>query len=576
MDNAAISAVLGEIADLLEIKGENPFKIRAYRSAAETLAAWPEALQRLDDQQLRAIPGIGKDLAAKLQEMATTGSCAYHQELLAEYPASILDLLRLQGVGPKTVSLLLTELNVRSVDDLAAAARAGRIRGLKGMGPKKEGLILKAIDERARDAGRHLLADTAALANELIASLRATAATAELIAVGSLRRGVDTCGDLDVLAVGGPSTLSDALVAHPKVERVLGHGDTKTSVRVRGGFQTDLRLVPPASRGAAMQYFTGSKAHNIALRDRAARLGYMLNEYGLFRRDDNVLVAGTTEEAIYEALGLQWIAPELREDRGEIEAASNGRLPHLIATTDIRGDLHMHTTATDGRDTLESMAAAAHARGYEYVAITDHSKALAMANGLDEHRALEHASHVRRLNGRFESLHLLAGIECDILEDGSLDLADDCLAELDIVVASVHSRFNQDEAQMTDRILRALESPHIDILGHPTGRLLLKRDAVRMQFERIASSAAANGVALEINCQPHRLDLNDSLARIARDKGAMLAISTDAHSVAELNTNLQWGVFTARRAWLEPEAILNTRSLEALWTHLRHNGPAPR
>ncbi len=571
MDNRSISDLFGQVADLLEVKGENAFKIRAYRSAADTIGTWPDPVDRLDETQLRAIPGIGKDLAAKIRELATTGVCAYHQELLAEFPVTVLDLLRLQGVGPKTVALFLSELNVRSVEELSAAAKAGKLRGLKGMGPKKEALILKAIEERSKDAGRHLLSETAALAAEIVDYLRAAHADVELIPVGSLRRGAETCGDLDILAVGGPRELMDVFVNHPKVERILGHGETKSSVRLRGGYQADLRLVPAESRGAAMQYFTGSKAHNVALRDRAIRLGYTLNEYGLVRKVDDVSVAGGDEEGIYRALGLEWVAPELREDRGEFDAATSKRLPRLVQASDIRGDLHMHTTASDGRDTIEAMAAAAHARGCQYIAITDHSKALAMANGLDERRALEHAARVRAMNGRFDGLTLLAGIECDILEDGTLDLADDCLAQLDIVVASVHSRFSQDEPRMTDRVLRALESPYVDILGHPTGRLLLKRDPMQLHFDRVATAAAEKRVALEMNCQVHRLDLNDILARAARERGATLVVSTDAHSVTELTNNLQWGIRMARRAWLEPEAILNTRSLDELRSGLRRN-----
>ncbi|MEQ1757494.1 MAG: DNA polymerase/3'-5' exonuclease PolX [Vicinamibacterales bacterium] len=571
MDNRSISDLFGQVADLLEVKGETAFKIRAYRTAADTLSTWPDPVDRMDEQRLRAIPGIGKDLAARIREIAETGACAYHQELLAEFPVTVLDLLKLQGVGPKTVALFIAELNVRSVGELAEAARTGRLRGLKGMGPRKEALILKAIEERAKDAGRHLLSETAALADELVTYLRSECGDIDLIPVGSLRRGSETCGDLDILAVGGHERLMDIFIAHPKVERVLGHGETKSSVRLRGGYQADLRLVPSDSRGAAMQYFTGSKAHNVTLRERAVRMGFTLNEYGLFRKSDAQAVAGADEEGIYEALGLAWVPPELREDRGEFEASASRRLPRLIEAADIRGDLHMHTTATDGRDTLENMAAAAHARGYEYIAITDHSKALAMANGLDEHRALEHARQVRSLNGRFEGLTLLAGIECDILEDGSLDLADDCLAQLDVVVASIHSRFSQDEARLTDRVLRAIESPYVDILGHPTGRMLLKRDPLQFHFETIAAAAVTHHVALEINCQVHRLDLNDVLAKAARERGATLVVSTDAHSVTELGSNLQWGLRMARRAWLEPAAVLNTRTLAELRSELRRH-----
>ena len=570
MDNRPIAQVLAEIADLLEIKDANGFKIRAYRSAAETIAAFPDPIARLDDKQLRDIPGIGKDLALKIRELAETGSCAYHQELLQEFPPTILDLLRLQGVGPKTVALLYSSLNIHSVEALAAAAREGRLRGLKGMGAKKEALILKAIEEREKDAGRHLLSDTAATADELVSYLRQRAPDVEFVPVGSLRRGCETCGDIDILAVGGDAALMEVFLQHPRVERVLGHGETKSSARLQGGYQADLRLVPRESRGAALQYFTGSRAHNIVVRDRAVQRGLKLNEYGLYRVDDDSRIAGETEEGIYEALGMGWVEPELREHRGEIEAAVRGALPRLIARPDLRGDLHMHTTETDGRDDLETMAAAAHRLGHRYIAVTDHSKALAMANGLDETRALAHAARIRALNGRYAGLTLLAGIECDILADGRLDLADDCLAQLDLVIASVHSHFSQDEAQMTDRVLRAIECPWVDILGHPTGRLLLKREPLRIDMEKVTAAAARHGVAVEINCQVDRLDLNEAHARAARDRGVRLVISTDAHSVKAL-ANQRWGVHIARRAWVGPDDVLNTRDVDELRASLRRN-----
>ena len=573
MDNRAVAQVLGEIADLLEIKGENAFKIRAYRSASETIAAWPDAVSRLDDQHLRDIPGIGKDLAARIRELATSGSSTYHQELLAEFPQTILELLRLQGVGPKTVALLYSSLNITSIESLAAAARDGRLRSLKGMGAKKETLILKAIEEREKDAGRHLLADTAAVSAELVSYLRERAPAVDFVPVGSVRRGCDTCGDIDILAVGGEPALMDLLMQHPHVERVLGHGETKSSVRLQGGYQADLRLVPIDSRGAAMQYFTGSKAHNIVVRDRAVQRGLKLNEYGLFQIHDDSRIAGESEEGIYEALGLDWIAPELRENRGEIDAADRHALPHLIALEDIRGDLHMHTTESDGRDDLDTMAAAAQQLGREYIAITDHSKAMAMANGLDEKRTLEHAARIRALNGRYEGLTLLAGIECDILAGGTLDLSHDCLAQLDWVVASVHSHFGQEEPQMTERLLRALECPWVDVLGHPTGRLLLKREPARVNMDLLTAAAARLGVALEINAQTARLDLSDAHARLARERGVKLVISTDAHSTRALH-NLRFGVQTARRAWTSPADVLNTRSLSDLRDSLRRHRQA--
>ena len=572
MDSQAIARVLAEIADLLEIKGENAFKIRAYRTAADTIAGWPEAAARLDKRQLRELPGIGKDLAAKILELAQTGACRFHQDLLQEFPSTILDLLRLQGVGPKTVALFYSTLGIRSVDDLAAAAREGRLRALPRIGIRKEAAILTSIEERRQDAGRHLLSDTSLVAGELTTYLRERASDVEFLPVGSLRRGCETCGDIDILAVGGNPSLMDTFTGHPRVERVLGHGDTKSSVLLRGGYQADLRLVPPHSRGAAMQYFTGSKAHNIALRDRAMQRGFKLNEYGLFRLTDEGNVAGESEAGIYEALGLRFVDPELRENRGEIEAAQDDRLPRLVSKTDLRGDLHMHTTATDGRDSLEAMAEAAQCAGHQYIAITEHSQTLAMANGLDEQRVLDHARRIRELNQRMDGLTVLAGIECDILLDGRLDLADDCLAQLDIVVASVHSHFSLDDAAMTDRLLRAIENPWVDVLGHPTGRRLLKRSSYSYDLDRVLFAAAAHGVAMEINSQVDRLDLSDASARLARERGVRLVISSDAHSVGAL-ANLRWGVQVARRAWAGPDDVLNTRTIDELRPMLRrHRG----
>jgi DNA polymerase (family 10) len=385
-----------------------------------------------------------------------------------------------------------------------------------------------------------------------------------------VRRGVDTSGHADSPATAADVATLDVFVRHPQVERVLGQGDTKSSVRLTNGLQMDLRLVAPESRGAAMQYFTGSKAHNIALRDRAIGRGFKLNEYGLFRLEDDARVAGESEASIYEALGLPWIDPALREDRGELSAAESGGLPTLITQEDLAGDLHMHTTETDGRDDLETMAAAARALGHQYIAITEHSQALAMANGLDERRALEHAARVRAMNGRFEGLTLLAGIECDILADGRLDLAEDCLAQLDIVVASIHSHMTQEPAQLTDRLLRAIECPWVDVLGHPTARRLLRREPLRFDVDAVMSAARRHGVAMEINCQVERLDLNDTLARAARDRGIRLVISTDAHSTLELR-NQRWGVATARRAWLQRDDVLNSRDVRTMLSLLRRN-----
>lgn len=570
MENVAIARIFAEIADLLELKSENPFKIRAYRNASETIAHATEKLADLNEERLRAIPGIGKDLASKLREIAETGEARYHQDLLQQFPPTILDLLHLQGVGPKTVALLYSELGVKTIEELEAACHDGRVRGLKGLGPKKEQLILRACAERKQHSGRHLLPDASEAATLLLDYLRAECPTVAFENVGSIRRGADTSGDIDILATGHDPRVMSTFTTYKPVERILGHGDTKSSVRLSGGIQADLRLVPEESRGAAMQYFTGSKSHNIALRDRAIARGFKLNEYGLFRVDDGSLVAGRTEAEIYDALGLPEIPPELREGRGELEAAERQALPELIRLEDLRGDIHSHTTETDGRDDIETMAVAARDAGLEYLAITDHSKALAMANGLDEHRALAHARLIREISGRLDGITLLAGVECDIRADGSMDLADDCLAELDVVVASVHSAFNQEEAQMTDRMLRAISNPFVDIIGHPTGRKLLRRDAYKLDVGRLIDAAAAAGVALEINCQIDRLDLSDVNAKAAHDRGVAIVISSDAHSRAAFRT-LRWGVQTARRAWLTRSDVLNTRTLDEFRKELRRN-----
>ncbi len=574
MDNAGIARVLREIADLLEIKDDNPFKIRAYRNGADIAANHPHDLSSLDETGLREIPGIGKDLAARIREIAGTGDAAFHRELIAEFPPTILDLLRLQGVGPKTVAVFYRELGVRTIDDLEAAAKDGRIRALRGMGAKKEALILKALDERKQFAGRHLISDAHEAASALVVYLRERAPDANIEPVGSLRRGCDTCGDLDLLACGAPPALMDDFTDYPLVERTLVRGDTKSSVLLRGGFQADLRLVPAESRGAAMQYFTGSKAHNIALRDRAIGLGFKLNEYGVYRTapgesgQSDVRIAGATEEDVYEALGLDCVPPEMREMRGEIELAAAHALPRLVDRADLRGDLHTHSTESDGKDDVRAMAAAARDAGLEYIAVTDHSQSLAMANGLDERRALAHADRIRRLDAEGVGIRLLAGIECDIKADGSLDLADDCLAALDLVVISVHSAFDQDKAHMTDRLLRAIANPHVDILGHPTGRRLLKRAPYAFDVDAVVTAAARHGVALEINCQVERLDFNDVNARLARDRGARLVISSDAHSRAAF-PRLRWGVLMARRAWLGPDDVINTLPFDRFKAALR-------
>lgn len=571
MDNAAIARIFAEIGDLLEIKNENPFRVRAYRTAGETIATLGERVADLSPDARLKLPGIGKDLAAKIGELLETGGLEYHRSLLKEFPPTVLDLLRLQGVGPKTVALLYGALEIKSLEDLEAAARSGRLRGIKGMGEKKAGLILKAIEDRKQLGNRRLISDASDAAAALVAHLRHAAPKGSITPVGSLRRGCETCGDLDIVVAGpvgkgGPAALTASFTSHPLVERILARGETKSSVVLRGGLQADVRIVERDSEGAALQYFTGSKAHNIALRDRALGRALKLNEYGLYNEKGRA-IAGKTEASIYKALGLAYIPPELRENRGELASADADGLPALVERDDLKGDLHSHTTASDGRADILTMAKAAKAAGLEYLAITDHSRALAMVEGLDEAGALQHAKSVREASRR-AGISLLAGIECEILPDGKLDLSDDCLAQLDIVVASVHSGFNQEESQMTDRILRAIENKWVDVLGHPTGRRILKRPPYAVNVERVVDAAARLGVALEINSHPQRLDLNDVHARLARERGVAIVVDSDAHTPGEFG-HLRWGIMVARRAWLRAEDVLNTLPVDKLKKRLR-------
>lgn len=558
--------MLAETADLMEIAAHDPFRIRSYRNAASAIDSYPERvidIVRDATRKVTEIPGIGKGLAAVLEEIALRGSFERRDELLALYPPTALELLKIQGLGPKSIALLWEHHRVCTVDDLERIAKEQKLRELPRMGAKLEEKVLRSIAAYRKSAGRFLLSFGRHTADDLVAYLSEVEGLDRIAPAGSLRRGRETLGDLDLLVAGtGAGAALDRFVAHPKVHEVLGKGPNKASVKFGvEGLQVDLRALPAESYGAAMQYFTGSKEHNVTLRIRALKMGFTLNEYGLARVDDNTRVAGETEEEVYAKLGLAWIPPEIRENSGEIEAAEHGSLPHLVELSEIRGDLHMHTRETDGRATLEEMAHAAGELGYEYIAITDHSKALAMANGLDERRAVAFGKQVREMDQSGLGLRVFSGLECDIRRDGVMDLEEDALAELDWVIGSVHSHLNLEAAEMTDRLLKALESPSLRILGHPTGRLLLHREPFPFDFERIATEAARRGVLMEINASPERLDLSAPFVRIAKSKGVKFVVSTDAHHPRHL-ANMRYGVVTARRGWLEAGDVLNTLPLE--------------
>jgi DNA polymerase (family 10) len=566
LENKEIARVLWETADLMEIAAEDSFRIRSYRNGSTAVEGHPERVEdilRDPARKVTDIPGIGKGLAAVLAEIVDHGSCERRDALLRKFPPAALEFLKIQGLGPKGIALIFEHYGVGTIDELERLCLEQKLRVLPRMGAKLEEKVLRSIAQYRLRTGRYLLSYAEGMAAELAEELRQVPGVEDVTPAGSLRRGRETVGDLDLLVTGPRADAAlDRFMTYPKVREALGRGENKASAKVgREGLQVDVRALPRESFGAAMQYFTGSKEHNVALRGRAVRMGLKLSEYGLSRAENDARVAGETEAGVYEALGLAWIPPELRENHGEIEAAAEGRLPELVELKEIRGDLHMHTTETDGRATLEEMAEAALERGYEYIAITDHSKALAMANGLDEKRAVEFARRVREINRDGAGLRIFSGLECDILKDGAMDLADGALAELDLVIGSVHSHMNMESAEMTERLLRALECPHLRILGHPTGRLLLQRDAFPFDFEKVVEAAVRRGVWLEINASPERLDLNAVNARAAKAKGAKFAISTDAHHPQHL-AGMRYGVATARRGWLGPSDIVNTLPLD--------------
>ena len=581
MDNKTIANILYEVADLLEVDGGDSFRIRSYRRAAEAVDGWPQQVSMLvnEPKQLLEVPGIGKGMVANIQELETQGKLQLHQELLEKYRPSMLELLKIQGLGPKTIALLWSAYKVSDIDGVEKLARAGKLRELPRLSEKSEQKILKAIEGYRRISGRFLLDEADRTAEKVTEHLKHIRGIENITPAGSLRRGRETVGDLDIL-ITGPCCVDDArrdelieqILSFPGILEVLAKGDNKVSFKLRGGMQVDVRMLPPESYGAAMQYFTGSKNHNVSLRQRALKMGYTLNEYGLFRLDDNKRVAGAKEDEIYGELKLDSIPPEMRENCGEIEAAEKHELPRLITMKDIRGEVHMHTVETDGRCTIEEMAEAAKEHGYNYIAITDHSKNLAFANGLDDKWAVEHIARIRAANEAFEGITIMAGVEVDILPDGELDLSDSVLEQMDVVVASVHSAFNQEPQQMTDRLLRAINNKNVSIVGHPTGRLLLKRDAYPFDMDAILKTAAQNKVAMELNAYPDRLDLNDVHLRMARERGVKIVINTDSHHTSHFE-KIKYGILQARRAWLTSKDVLNTLPEKEFRLAMKHQWP---
>jgi DNA polymerase (family 10) len=581
VDNKTIANVFYETADVMEINGDDSFRIRSYRRAAEAIEGLPQQVSDLagDLKKLLEIPGIGKGMAANIQELAQTGKLQLHQELLKKYHPSMLELLKIQGLGPKTIALIWSAFQVSDLDGVQQLAKDGKLRTLPRMSERTEQKIVKAIDDYRRISGRFLIDEADRTAQKLSEHLKHIPGIEAITPAGSLRRGRETVGDLDLL-ITGPccvdnqqrAALIEEIVSFPGVQDVLAKGDNKVSFKLRSGLQVDVRALSPDSFGAGLQYFTGSKSHSVSLRQRALKMGLTLNEYGLSRLDDQICVASKTEEDIYHTLKLDWIPPELRENTGEIEAAEKHQLPDLISVSDIQGEVHMHTVETDGRNTIEEMAEAAKQRGYKYIAITDHSKNLAMANGLDDERAVRHIARIKAANGQVEGITILSGIEVDILGDGELDLSDSVLEQMDVVVASVHSAFNQERAQMTDRLLRAISNKNVAILGHPTGRLLLRREAYPFDLEAVLKTAADKQVAMELNAYPDRLDLNDVHLHMARDHGVKIVINTDAHHTSHFE-KIKYGILQARRAWLTAKDVLNTLPEKEFLHAIRHQWP---
>src|SRR6201997_3659697 len=578
MDNKAIANILYETADLLEIDGQDSFRIRSYRNAAQAIENHAHQLKEIiaDPKQVLAIPGIGKGMLANLQELFNTGKLTLQAELLEKYHPSMLQLLKIQGLGPKTIALIWSAYKISDVDGVEKLARAGKIRELPRMGEKHEAKLIKAIEDYRRIGGRYLIDAAEIECEKLTAYIEKFPGIDKITPAGSLRRGRETVGDLDILVTGKACTTEEgrqkaiAYVAqYPPLMDVIASGDNKISFHLRSGLQVDVRLLPPESFGAAMQYFTGSKAHNVALRQRALKMGYTLNEYSLSFLDTQKPAAGKTEEEIYAKLNLDYIPPEMRENLGEIDLAQSHSLPPLITQKDLQGDVHMHTIETDGKNTIAEMAEAAKERGYKYMAITDHSKNLAFANGLDDKRAVEHIKRIHDVGKQIDGITIFAGIEVDILADGDLDLSDDVLAQMDLVIASVHSVFNQEPAKMTERLLKAISNPNPSIIGHPTGRIQLRRDSYAFDMHAVLSAAAQHKVAMELNAFPDRRVLNDANLRQAKQHGVKIVINTDSHHISHME-KIRYGILQARRAWLTKDDVLNTLPPDKFAKSMKH------
>ncbi|HQN76514.1 MAG TPA: DNA polymerase/3'-5' exonuclease PolX [Methanomassiliicoccales archaeon] len=564
-NNARVASILEEVADLLELKEDTFFQVRAYRRVAKEISSLTEDIKDLYVRgHLGQVPGVGKAIHDKIVEIIRTGELQYLNDLRNEFPAGLLQVMQVPEVGPKTAGRLYKELKVTNLQDLKAAAEQHRIRMLKGFGERTEENILKGIRYLESRQGRMLLGYAYPRGKALEEHMREQGF--ELVSLGgSLRRMRETIGDIDILVGSSePSRAMDAFVSYPQAAEVMLRGETKTSIRLQDGVQVDMRVVDPSSYGAALQYFTGSKEHNVRMRSLANDLGFKVNEYGVYRTSDGARVAGETEEGVYEVLGMQWMPPEMREDRGEVDLARKGAVPRVVTLSDICGDLHTHSEASDGVDTVEAMAKAAEARGYEYLAITDHSHSLTIGNGLSAERLLESMEHVRKVNEAHPDLHLLVGTEVEIDDKGGLDYPPKLLEDLDIVVAAVHSRFKMTPAEMTDRLVTAVSNENVNILAHPTGRIIGEREGYSFDMERVMQAAKDNGVALEVNSFPERLDLNDVHCAMARERGVMISIDTDAHNVRQLDYML-YGVATAKRGWVPPELVLNALP----WQELR-------